>query len=70
MNSIKTCKSNKIIADIVDWRRLYNEELHNYNLYATPNIIRVIKSRRMSWEGHIWRMVEMRNVYKILVRKP
>jgi hypothetical protein len=37
-----------------DWRRLHNEELHN--LYASPNIIRVIKSRRMRWSGHVVRM--------------
>jgi len=37
-----------------DWRRVHNEELHN--LYASPNIIRVIKSRRMKWAGHVARM--------------
>jgi hypothetical protein len=49
------------------WRRLHNEELHN--LYATPNIIRVIKSRRTGWAGHTARMGWMRNTYIILVRK-
>jgi hypothetical protein len=41
-----------------DWRRLHNEELHN--LYASPNIIRVIKSGRMIWTEHVARMREMR----------
>jgi hypothetical protein len=41
------------------WRRLHNEELHN--LYGSPNIIRVIKSRRMRWAGNVARMGEMRN---------
>jgi len=50
------------------WRRLHNEELHN--VYASSNIIRVIKSRRVRWEGHVERKWEMRNVYKVLVRKP
>jgi len=50
------------------WRRLRNVELHN--LYASPNIIRVIKSRRMSWAGHVARIGEMRNAYKMLVGKP
>jgi len=49
------------------WRRLYNEKLHN--LYASPNIIRAIKSGRMRSEGHVARMGEMRNAYKILVAK-
>jgi hypothetical protein len=49
------------------WRRLHSEELHN--LYASPNIIRVIKSRRMRWAGHVARMGEMRNAYDILVGK-
>jgi hypothetical protein len=34
------------------WRKLHNEELHN--LYGSPNIIRVMKSRRMRWAGHVW----------------
>jgi hypothetical protein len=51
-----------------DWRKLYNEELHN--LYFSPNIIRMIKSRRMRWAGHVARMGETRNAYRILVGKP
>jgi hypothetical protein len=51
-----------------DWRKLYNEELHN--LYSSPGIIRMIKSRRMGWAGHVARMGEKRNAYRILVRKP
>jgi hypothetical protein len=42
------------------WRKLYNEELHN--LYSSPSIIRIIKSRRMRWAGHVARMGEKRNV--------
>jgi hypothetical protein len=48
-------------------RRLCNEELHN--LYASPNIIRGTKSRRVRWVGHVACMGGMRNAYKILVRK-
>jgi hypothetical protein len=51
-----------------DWRKLHNEELHN--LYSSPNIIRMIKSRRMRWAGHVARMGETRNAYRILVGKP
>jgi hypothetical protein len=50
------------------WRKLHNEELHN--MYSSPNIIRMIKSRRMRWAGHVVRMGETRNAYRILVRKP
>jgi hypothetical protein len=50
------------------WRKLHNEELHN--LYSSPSIIRIIKSRRMRLAGHVARMGEMRNAYKILVGKP
>jgi hypothetical protein len=51
-----------------DWRKLHNEELHN--LYSTPNILRMIKSRRMRWVGNVARMGETRNSYRILVGKP
>jgi hypothetical protein len=50
------------------WRKLYNEERHN--LYSSLNIIRIIKSTRMRWEGHVTRMGENRNVYRLLVGKP
>jgi len=51
-----------------EWRKLHNEELND--LYASPNIFRVIKSRRMKWAGHVARMGERRGVYRVLVRKP
>jgi hypothetical protein len=47
---------------------LHNEELHI--LYSSPNIIRQIKSRRMRWAGHMARMGEERNVYRVLMGKP
>jgi hypothetical protein len=50
------------------WRKLHNEELHN--LYSMPSIIRIIKSSRMKWVGHVVRMGGSRNVYSLLVRKP
>jgi hypothetical protein len=50
------------------WRKLRNEELHNF--CSSPNIIRMIKPRRMRWEGHVARMGAKRNVYRILVGKP
>jgi hypothetical protein len=49
------------------WRKLHNEELHN--LYSSPSIIRIIKSRRMRWAGHVERMGEKKNVYRLLVGK-
>jgi len=48
--------------------RLHNEELSD--LYSSPNIVRVIKSRRMRWAGHVARMGEERGVYRVLVGKP
>jgi hypothetical protein len=51
-----------------DWRKLHNKELHN--LYSLPNIIRMIKSRRMRWAGHVARIGEKQNAYRILVGKP
>jgi hypothetical protein len=50
------------------WRKLHNEELHN--LYSSPSIIRIIKLRRMRWAGHVARMGEKRDVYRLLVGKP
>jgi hypothetical protein len=50
------------------WRKLNNEELHN--LYSSPSIIRIIKSRRMRWAGHVAQMGEKRIVYRLLVGKP
>jgi hypothetical protein len=47
-----------------DWRKLHNEELHN--LYSSPSIIRKIKSRRMRRAGHVARVGEKRNAYRIL----
>jgi hypothetical protein len=49
------------------WRKLRKEELHN--LYSSPSIIRMVKSRRMRWSGHVAQMDEKRNAYMILVRK-
>src|SRR5215470_10217895 len=51
-----------------DWRRLHNEELND--LYSSPNIIRVIKSRRMRWAEHVARRGEGRGAYRILVGRP
>jgi hypothetical protein len=51
-----------------EWRKLHNEE-HN-DLYASPNIFRVIKSRKLIWVGHVVCMVERRCVYRVLVGKP
>jgi hypothetical protein len=50
-----------------EWRKLHNKELHD--LYPLPSIIRIMKSRRMRWSGHVAQMGEKRNVYR-LVGKP
>jgi hypothetical protein len=47
-----------------EWRELYNEELNN--LHSSPNIVRVIKSRKMRWAGHVANMGEMIVVYRVL----
>ena len=51
-----------------EWRKLHNEELSD--LYFFPNIVRVVKSRRMRWAGHVARMGEGRVVHRVLVGKP
>ena len=51
-----------------EWRNLPNAELHA--LYSSPNIIRNIESRRLRWEGHVARMEQSRNAYRVLVGKP
>jgi hypothetical protein len=58
-------KRNKVTGE---WRKLYNEELHN--LYSSPGIISQVKSRRMRWAGHVARMGEEIKVYKVSVGKP
>jgi hypothetical protein len=63
---------NRVLRRILepkrDWRKLHNEELHN--LHCSPNLIRIIKPRRMRWAGHEARIGEKRNAYRILVGKP
>jgi hypothetical protein len=50
------------------WKKLHNDELQN--MYSSPSIVRVIKSRKMRWAGHVARMGEVRGVYRVLVGKP
>ena len=51
-----------------EWRKLHNEELSD--LYSLPNIVQVVKSRRMRWAGHVARMGEGSGVHRVLVGKP
>jgi hypothetical protein len=51
-----------------EWRKQHNEQLRD--LYSSPSIIRIIKTRRMKWAGHVARMGEKRNAYRLLVGKP
>jgi len=51
-----------------EWRKLYNEELND--LYLSPNIVRIIKSRRMRWTGHVAHMGDSRGLYRVLGGKP
>ena len=55
-------KSDEVTGE---WRELHNEELND--LYCSPNIVRVIKSRSMRWAGHVARMGETRAVYRVLL---
>jgi hypothetical protein len=50
------------------WRKLHDDEIHR--LHSSPNIVRVIKSRRIKWAGHVTRMGEGRGVYRVLVGRP
>jgi hypothetical protein len=68
---------NRVLRDVFgpkrdevrgEWRKLHNEELND--LYSLPNIVLVVKSRRMRWAGHVARMGEDRGVYRVLVGKP
>jgi hypothetical protein len=63
----RICGPNKRDEVTGDWRKLHYEELHN--LYSSPDIIRQVKSRRMRWAGHVVRMGQEREVYKVLVGK-
>jgi hypothetical protein len=58
-------KRNEVTGE---WRKLHNEELRD--LYPSASIIRIVKSRRMRYAGHVARMGENRNAYKLLVGKP
>jgi hypothetical protein len=51
-----------------EWRKLHNEELND--LYSSPDIVWVIKSRRMRWVGHVAHMGERKGIYRVLVGKP
>jgi hypothetical protein len=51
-----------------EWRKLHNEEIHD--LYSSPSISRIVKARRMRWAGHVARMGEKMNAYRLLVGKP
>ena len=51
-----------------EWRKLHNEELND--LYSSPNIVRVIKSKRMRLAGHVVHMGDRRSIYRVLVANP
>ena len=65
LRKIFGAKKNEIIGE---WRKLHNDELHA--LYSSPNIIRSHKTRRLKWAGHVARMEQARNAYRVLVGKP
>ena len=65
---MKTGSCDEYLGENGEWRRLHNEELHS--LYRSPNIVRVIKSRRLRWAGHEARMEESWSALKILTGAP
>ena len=65
LRKIFRAKKDKITGE---WRKFRNIELHGF--YSSPNIIRSIKSSRLRWAGHVARMEQSRNAYRVLVRKP
>jgi hypothetical protein len=65
LNRIFGSKRDEVTGE---WRKLHNEELRD--LYSLPSIIRIIKSTRMRWAGHVARMGEKRNAFRLLVGKP
>jgi hypothetical protein len=73
----RICLENRVLRRVFgpkrdemtgEWSKLHNEELND--LYSLPNIVRVVKSRRMRWAGHVTRMGEERGVHWVLVGKP
>jgi hypothetical protein len=64
-NSAHTASSHRVSSG--EWKKLHNEEMND--LYSLPNIVRVVKSRRMRWAGHVARMREDRGVHRMLVGK-
>jgi hypothetical protein len=64
MRKITGPKKNGVMGG---WRKLHNEELHDF--YSLPSIIRIIKYRRVRWAGHVARMGDKENVYRLLVGK-
>ena len=65
LRNIFVAKKEEITGE---WRKLHNVELQE--LYSSPNIISRLKSRRLRWAGHVARMEQSRNVYRVLVGKP
>jgi hypothetical protein len=51
-----------------EWRKLHNEQFHD--LYSSPSIMRIMKAKRMRWAGHVARIGEKRNAYRLLLGKP
>jgi hypothetical protein len=65
---VRTKQKVNVVIVGREWRKLHNEELHDF--YSSASIIRIIKPRRMKWAWHVARMGEKRNAYRSLVGKP